>query len=159
MANENEKMQGINPEGQGTDPTDFDLLNEFKEYKKNSVPKEDYEKLKAENKKLIKDFLYGSGDSAEVKETPVDINALRKELFGDDVENLTNRDFWKKTSELYHARLEEGVNIFLPKGQKTRYDRKDYEVVSDMMETIDSMLSETEDNPTLFTTLFNSAIS
>lgn len=157
--NENEKIEGLNTDGQGTDPNDFDLLNEVKKIKENSVPKEKYEELLAEKKKLMRDFVYG-GDSAEVKETKSNIEELRNKIFGDNVEQMKNRDFWQNVSDLYHARLEQdGENIFLPKGKKTRYERKDYEVVSSMMETIDSMLEDTIDNPALFTTLFNEALN
>ena len=158
--NENEILkEKLKEEGQGTDPNDFDLLNEVKQIRENSVPKEKYEELLAEKKKLIRDFVYG-GDSTEVKETEPTIEELRSKIFGDNVEQMSNRDFWQNVSKLYHTRLEQdGENIFLPKGKKTRYERKDYEVVSSMMETIDSMLEDTVDNPSMFTTLFNEALS
>lgn len=158
--NENEILkEKLKEEGQSTDPNDFDLLNEVKQIRENSVPKEKYEELLAEKKKLIRDFVYG-GDSTEVKETEPTIEELRSKIFGDNVEQMSNREFWQNVSKLYHTRLEQdGENIFLPKGKKTRYERKDYEVVSSMMETIDSMLEDTVDNPALFTNLFNEALS
>lgn len=154
------KNTGLNPEGEGTAPNDFDLLNEVKKLKENSVPKEEYDKLLAENKKIIRDFVYGSGDSSNVGEAKPNIEELRNKIFGDNVEQMSNRDFWKNVSELYHTRLEQdGENIFLPKGKKTRYERKDYEVVESMMNTIDLMLEDSKDNPSLFTTLFNEALN
>ena len=160
MNEKDEKLNGQEQEGKGTDPNDFDLLNEVKRLKENTVPKEDYDKLLAENKKIIRDFVYGSGDGDKVGETKPNIEELRKTIFGDNVEQMKNRDFWQNVSDLYHARLEQdGENIFLPKGKKTRYERKDYEVVESMMETIDSMLNDSVDNPSLFTTLFNEALN
>lgn len=157
---ENEKKLNTEIEGGGADPNDFDLLNEVKKLKENSVPKEEYDKLLAEKKKLMRDFVYGSGDSTDVGETKPSIQELRETIFGDNCEQLSNRDFWKSVSELYHERLEkDGKNIFLPKGQKTRYKREDYEMVNSMMETIDSMLEDSQDNPSLFNTLFNEALS
>lgn len=157
--NENdEKLTGT--EGKETDPSDFDLLNEVKELKKNSVSKEEYDRVVAEKKKLMRDFVYGSGDSANVEDTSPSIQDLREKLFGGNVEQMSNRDFWENVSQLYHKRLEEDKqNIFLPKGHKTRYKREDYEMVSSMMETIDSMLEDTKDNPALFTSLFNEALN
>ena len=153
-------LTGGNPEEDGTGLTDFDLLNEVKRIKETTVPKEEYDKLLAEKKKLMKDFVYGSGDSSNVGEAKPNIEELRNKIFGDNVEQMSNRDFWKNVSELYHTRLEQdGENIFLPKGKKTRYERKDYEVVESMMNTIDSMLEDSKDNPNLFTTLFNEALN
>ena len=146
--------------GKETVPSDFDLLNEVKRIKENSVSKEDYDKLLAEKKQLMRDFVYGSGDSANVDDTTPSIQELRDKIFGDNVDQMSNRDFWENVSQLYHKRLEEdGKNIFLPKGHKTRYKREDYEMVSSMMETIDSMLEDTKENPALFTTLFNEALN
>lgn len=157
--NENEKKEVEMADN--TEVSDLDLATEFKKYKENSVPREEYDKLRTEHKKLLRDFINGpSGDSTEVKDAGPSIQDLRDTIFGDNVEQMSNRDFWANVSELYHKRLEEdGVNIFLPKGKKTRYERRDYEVVSSMMETIDSMLEDTVENPDLFTTMFNNALS
>ena len=108
----------------------------------------------------MKDFVYGSGDSTEVDDTTKSIQELREQVLGDNVENLSNREFWQSVSDLYHKRLEEeGANIFMPKGKKTRYDRVDGEIVESMMENIDKILEDSEGNDNLFTTLFNSALS
>lgn len=157
--NENEKNEGLNQEGQGTDQNDFDLLKEVKRIKENSVPKEEYEKIVAEKKKLMKDFIYGSGDSTEVGEAKPNIQELRKKVLGDDVEKLNDLEFWKGVSDLYHARLEEGVNIFLPRGDKTKYTRDDYENVSSFMATMDSIIADSEGNPITFRSIFNQSLS
>lgn len=158
--NENEEKKLKEELGKEQEPSEFDLLNEVKKLKETSVSKEEYDRVVAEKKKLMRDFVYGSGDSANVEDTSPSIQDLREKLFGDNVEQMSNRDFWENVSQLYHKRLEEDKqNIFLPKGHKTRYKREDYEMVSSMMETIDSMLEDTKDNPALFTSLFNEALN
>lgn len=153
--NENEG-KGL-PVEQGTD-NELDLLNEIKSLKETTVPKEEYEKVLAEKKKIMKDFIYGSGDSANVKEAKPNIQELRQKVLGDDVEKLSDLDFWKGVSDLYHARLEEGVNIFLPEGDKSKYTRDDYQNVTGFMETIDSIIEDSEGDPNVFHSIFTQSI-
>ena len=156
MINDNEKevTQGV----EGTD-NDLDLLKELQEVKNNSVSKEDYEKLQAKYKQVVKDVINGVGTKEEADDT-VNLEEIRKNLFTDKVEELSNRDFWKNVLELRHERLEkEGVDIFLPKGSKTRYTREDYESAQKVDEIISQMLEDSEENPQLFNVLFNEALS
>lgn len=137
---------------------DLDLLEEIKNLKKNSVSKEEYNKQVEKNKALMKQIINGGGREEKTDE-PVDINALRKEIF-ENPEGLSDREFWKKTLMLRKERLErEGVDIFLPKGRKTRYTRDDLESAQHVADTIGQILEDTEDNPNLFKTLLNDAIN
>lgn len=153
--NENENKEANVVEG--TD-NDLDLLNEIKTLKENSVPKDVYERERAKNKELMKRIINGEDVKEGVDDT-IDINKLRKELFGDDVEKLSNRDFWKKTLDLRHERLKEGVDIFLPRGSKTRYTREDQESAQKVDEVISQMLIDSEENPALFDVLFREALN
>ena len=68
MNEKNEQL--LNENTDNTEVSDFDLLNEVKQLKANSVPKEEYDKLLAEKKKIMRDFMYGnSGGSTETEET------------------------------------------------------------------------------------------
>lgn len=153
--NENEKE--IIVESQTED--DFNLLNEVEQIRKNSVSKEEYEKLQKKNKELMKRIVNGEGTSQE-PDDPVDLQEIRKSLFGDNVEQLSNRDFWDKVLTLRHERLKnEGVDIFLPKGSKTRYTREDIESANKVDEIISQMLEDSKGNPQLFNVLFNEALN
>lgn len=157
--NENEKIEGLNQEGQGTDPSDFDLLDEVKKIKENSVPKEEYEKERAKNKELMRRLVEGGGQEDKTDDT-VDLNKIREDLFKNNAEGLSKREFWQKVLTLRHERLKnEGVDIFLPKGRKTRYTRLDIESANRLDETITQMIEDSEDNPALFDVLFNEALN
>ena len=154
--NENDKI--ITEDGL-TEDQDFDLLNQVEEMKKNSVPKEEYEKLKEKNKMLMKRIVEGGGQRDKAEET-VDLGKIREELFVKNAEGLSKRDFWEKVLTLRHERLKnEGVDIFLPRGSKTRYTRLDIESANKVDETISQMLEDTKDNPEYFDTLFNNALN
>ena len=107
----------------------------------------------------MKDVINGVGTKQEASDT-VNLEEIRKNLFTDKVEDLSNRDFWKNVLALRHERLEkEGVDIFLPKGQKTRYTREDYESANKVDEVISQMIEDSEENPQLFNVLFNGALN
>ena len=121
-----------------------DYIEQIKKLKESSVSKDDYNKLKADNKKLI-DAL-ASGTQIESKVEPkidaVDkINELRKKLFSKG-SNLDNLEYCKTAVELRDALIENGErDPFLPFGHEVVATESDYEsanrVATVMRECID----------------------
>lgn len=149
--NDNERLE---PGQGGTD--DLDLVKEIQELKKNTVSKEEYEKLKGQNKELIKQIISGGGQDMKAEDNP-SIEELRKNIF-ENSDSKTNLEIADNIVKLYDARLKEGVNIFLPKGNKTQYTRADYEAADHYVETIRSMVTEAEGDPIVFDSLFKNAL-
>lgn len=152
--NENEKENQV--EGQKGNDNDLDLLEEIKNLKANSVSKEEYTKLQEKNKTLMRQIINGGGTN-EPEET-INIEECRKALF-EHPEDLSDLDFWKNTLALRKARLEkEGVDIFLPKGLKTRYSNADKESANHVAEVIGQLIEDSEGSPQVFKALLNNAI-
>ena len=152
--NENEIKNQV--EGQEGNDNDLDLLEEIKNLKANSVSKEEYTKLQEKNKTLMRQIINGGG-SKEAEET-INIEECRKALF-ENPEDLSDLDFWDKTLKLRKERLEkEGVDIFLPKGQKTRYSNADKESANHVAEVIGQLIEESEGSPQVFSALLRNAI-
>ena len=153
--NENEKREKVVV---GTD-NDLDLLDEINKLKENTVSKEEYEKERAKNKELMRRLVEGGGQDVKTDDT-VDLNKIREDLFTNNAEGLSKREFWQRVLTLRHERLKnEGVDIFLPKGRKTRYTRLDIESANRLDETISQMIEDSEDNPALFDVMFNEALN
>ena len=153
--NENEQREEVVVE---TD-NDLNLLDEMKKLKENTVSKEEYEKERAKNKELMRRLVEGGGQDVKTDDT-VDLNKIREDLFTNNAEGLSKREFWQRVLTLRHERLKnEGVDIFLPKGRKTRYTRLDIESANRLDETITQMIEDSEDNPALFDVLFNEALN
>lgn len=150
---ENKEVQGQ----EGTD-NDLDLLQEIKNLKDNTVSKEEYLKLQEKNKNLMRQIISGVGTKSEAEDT-VDLTEIRKNIFEKN-EDISNREFWKNVLALRKERLEkEGVDVFLPKGRKTRYSREDMESANHVAEVIGQILQDSEENPQIFTALLNNAIN
>lgn len=153
--NENEQREEVVVE---TD-NDLNLLDEMKKLKENTVSKEEYEKERAKNKELMRRLVEGGGQDVKTEDT-VNLDKIREDLFTNNAEGLSKREFWQRVLTLRHERLKnEGVDIFLPKGRKTRYTRLDIESANRLDETISQMIEDSEDNPALFDVLFNEALN
>ena len=121
-----------------------DYIEQIKKLKESSVSKDDYNKLKADNKKLI-DAL-ASGTQIESKVEPkidaVDkINELRKKLFSKG-SNLNNLEYCDTALQLRDALIENGErDPFLPFGHNVVATDSDHEtanrVANIMRECID----------------------
>ena len=105
------------------EPGAEDYIESIKQLKANSVPKEDFEKLKKENKSLLSALIDGKvtpdvEKALDMQREPgPDVNKLREKLFSPDA-NLSNLEFVKTTLELRKALMEKDgpeADIFLGK--------------------------------------------
>lgn len=107
-----------------------DYLAAIKELKENSVDRSEYDKLRAENKKLIDAVVNGQpGQEEQVvsKHSKEQIDDLRNELFNSPRE-LNNLEYITKAMELREALIENGEpDPFLPVGKQISPTRDDIE--------------------------------
>ncbi|MBO7715072.1 MAG: hypothetical protein J6S85_16005 [Methanobrevibacter sp.] len=93
-------------EGKVVDDTQQDYIDEINKLKETTVPKEQYEKLKADNKKLLESLIKGEQLSVPPQEKP-NIEEMRKKLLNPGKE-LTNLEYIENVIALREAILEEG---------------------------------------------------
>lgn len=136
MLNENEIS--VSQQENVNDSTDY--IEALKEMKQNSVARESYDKLKAENKQLL-DALVNGKEIDIKKEEPVDISKLRADLFNKD-KQLSNLDYVSSALKLRNALLETGErDPFLPYGDKVTLTAEHY----DKAEQVAAVLQECVD--------------
>lgn len=112
----NEELTHVSAENVNDANTDYiEALNELKS---STVSKDQYNKLRAENKKLLDALVSGGSIENPVQKPAVDIDGLRKELFNKD-NQLTNLEFIEKSLELRDALIDQGEpDPFLPIGSR-----------------------------------------
>ena len=131
-----------------------DYIAAIKELKQNSVNRSEYEKLRAENKKLIDAVVNGQPGQEEqvlVKHSKEQIDDLRNDLFNSPRE-LTNLEFITKTMELREALMENGEpDPFLPVGKQISPTRDDIEGAEKVAQVYKECIEYAEGDSEVFT--------
>ena len=107
----------------------MDLIATINDYKKNTVSREQYEKVQKENKDLLKALIDG-GQVAQPEVPQKSIEELRNELFSKEAveKGMTNLEFVEKSLILRDAIIASGGgDPFLPVGKGIEITREDYE--------------------------------
>ena len=131
-----------------------DYIAQIKNLKENSVSKDDYEKLKADNKKLI-DALASGNQIPGVVEPKIDavdkINELRSKLFSKR-SNLNNLEYCDTAVKLREALIEKGErDPFLPFGHNVVATESDYETANRVATIMKECIEYADGDSDIFT--------
>lgn len=131
-----------------------DYLAAIKELKQNSVDRSEYDKLRAENKKLIDAVVNGQSGQEEpvfTKHSKEQIDDLRNELFNSPKE-LNNLEYITKAMELREALMENGEpDPFLPVGKQISPTRDDLEGAEKVAQVYKECIEYAEGDSEVFT--------
>ena len=131
-----------------------DYLAAIKELKEKSVDRSEYDKLRAENKRLIDAVVNGQPGQEEqvaVKHSKEQIDELRNDLFNSPRE-LNNLEFITKTMELREALMENGEpDPFLPVGKQISPTRDDIEGAEKVAQVYKECIDYAEGDSEVFT--------
>ena len=131
-----------------------DYLAAIKELKEKSVDRSEYDKLRAENKKLIDAVVNGQPGQEEPavsKHSKEQIDDLRNDLFNSPRE-LNNLEFITKTMELREALMENGEpDPFLPVGKQISPTRDDLEGAEKVAQVYRECIEYAEGDSEVFT--------
>ena len=140
-----------------------ELAKALKEARENSVSKEEYERVKAENKRLVSEIINGEGDAdsgqqkAPEKDHDTVIKELREELYGSKCSELSNLEYWEKTLALRKAVIDKGEpDPFLPVGAKITPDEEDVTKANNVASVVEECIKEADGNSEVFTALLQS---
>ena len=145
---EKDKTVVTGQEGDTTE-TEFDPVQAINELKKNSVSKEKYDQVVAEKNKYLKALIDGNQVAEAQPKEPVDLDALRTDLFTKDLSNL---EYAKKALTLRNELIErEGVDIFVGKGSKLTPDENDYAAAQKVADAFQQCIDVADGDSEIFT--------
>ena len=126
---EEERLNNENEAQEDTSKNEYqEYIETINELKKNSVSKEKYDQLQAEKKGLIEALKNGGQVKIEEKKEKVDIDQLRKDLYGNPNKQMSDIEYIDKTLQLRDALIERGErDPFLPNGADYNYSKEDQE--------------------------------
>lgn len=126
-----------------------DYIGEIQKLRDNTVSKEDYERLREENKRLISSLANGESIGVEPEAKP-DINELRKRVF--DNEHQSNLEYWGAVLELRRAVIDSGApDPFLPQGHKVVPTTEDFECANRVAAVVKECIDYADGDSQLFT--------
>ena len=125
-----------------------DYISALNEMKQNSVSRSEYEKLKADNKRLLDSIVNGTSENVEVLPKK-SIEELRKNFMKEGVSNL---DYWKNALELRERLIEEGQpDPMIPTGVRVAANQMDYDGVEKLVSGIKHCIDYADGDSQLFT--------
>ena len=131
-----------------------DYIAQIKKLKENSVSKDDYDKLRADNKRLIDALANGTQIEGKVEpkiDAVENINNLRKKLFSKG-SNLDNLEYCKTAVELRDALIEKGErDPFLPFGHDVVATDSDYESANRVATIMKECINYADGDSDIFT--------
>lgn len=149
---EDEVKNSVSESQEVENDTDNNYIKTINEMKKNSVSKEAYAKLQEENKQLLDTIVNGNyytDDEEQVKEEPVDLDAIRKEMFSGNCSNLKYaEDALKLREEIIKKN---NVDIFLPHGSHIQPTKEDVESVKNVVSCLQHCIDEADGDSSIFT--------
>ena len=141
-----------------TTEEEINYIEEIQKLKENTVDKTKYDKVVDENKKLVKALVEGGQiDNGQAPE-PVNIEAIRKELFTEDCE-LNNLEYCTKALQLRDALIEKGEpDPFLPIGSHVALEESDIATANRVADTIKECIEYADGDNSVFTAKLNSVM-
>lgn len=147
MIDEKDLQQNVS----GTEVEDMtpDYLAAIKDLKQNSVNREEYDKLKAENKKLLDSIVNGQVVEVEAGPKYREVADIREELFNGEHNNL---EYIKLALELRNTLIAKGEpDPFLPAGKQISATREDVEAAERVAQVYQECVDYAEGDSALFT--------
>ena len=129
-----------------------DYIAEIQKLKANTVSLDDYNRLKADNKKLINALATGEGiGSSEPSNPEKNIDELRNKLLKNG-SNLNNLDYVQTAVELRDALIAQGQrDPFLPYGEGVLPTAEDVECANRVANVFKECIEYADGDPDIFT--------
>ena len=127
-----------------------DYIQTINDLKSNTVPKDQYQKLRSENKRLLDALVSGQQVDLPKTET-VNVNDLRKKLFNRDAD-LSNLEYVETALQLRDALIEAGErDPFLPFGEKVHETAEQHDKANRVAEVLKECVDFAEGDSGIFT--------
>lgn len=129
-----------------------DYIRNLTALKENTVSKEEYNKVLSENKRLANALTTGYSMAVPDNKEPVDIDALRKDLFGAKQKKQSDLEFFTKAEKLSDAIIDAGgIDPYLPYSKDYIPTGDDIDRANRVHSVIKECIEKAEGDPQAFT--------
>lgn len=149
MLDEKEVQQSVTSQQPGDDNNQY--IQALNELKAKSVDREEYDKLKAENKKLLDSIVNGQEIDLPKQEDKPSIDELRTKLFSGE-SDLSNLEFVSSALELRSQLIAKGEpDPFLPVGNQISPTDQDIAAAEKVAQVLQECVDYAEGDSAVFT--------
>lgn len=134
---------------QEQEPENIDYIEAIEKLKENSVPKEDYEKLREENKRLLDNFINGNVEKEQQEKKEIDVKALEKRLSERDP-RMTTLEGMKLILDLREADMSAGKRDPFISANNHAPTKEDFEKAEQRAQIYKECIDYAEGDPNLF---------
>lgn len=155
--------QNIENVSQETNP-DSDYIETIRKLKESTVPKEEFEKVKENNKKLLDAILNDQQveqpeGKKTVEELKADYKKLKQELSQAQEDGITNLEYVDKALRLRKTAMNLGLqDPFVPNNSFPGPDDNDFKTAQKVADKLQECVDEADGNPAVFRNLFEQAV-
>lgn len=129
-----------------------DYIAAIKELKQNSVSRDEYLKLKQENKQLLNSLVTGETINAPAQETKVSTEELRAKYDKLSLGNASNLEYWQTVLDLRDRDIEEGrMDPFLPHGHNYTIQQSDVDTANKVATIVRECIEYADGDSAVFT--------
>lgn len=142
------------PDGESAELNANDYLAKLTEIRETMIDRAEYDRIKADNKKLINALANGetvAGAPASAADNAERINDLRKKLFNRDAQ-LSNLEYAETALQLRDLIIDDGgPDIFLPRGHEVLATNADMEAATRVADVLRYCVEYADGNSDIFT--------
>ena len=135
----------------------------IKRLKENSVSKEEYEKLKAENKQILNAYINDIKPEAEEKKETVeelqgDLSDLKKDLARAQEAGMSNLEYVSKALKYRETAMKLGLQDPFVPNSPLGPDDNDFKTAQKVADKLQECVDQANGNPAVFRNLFEQAV-
>lgn len=128
-----------------------DPIDIITDLRNNTVSKNEYDKLKAQNSKLLQALAKGEQINVQQNDV-VDVDKLRRELYASDAKPLSNLEYAQKTLQLRKAIMDAGgVDPMVPSGVMIAPTQEDYACANNLAQVLQDCIDAANGDSGIFT--------
>lgn len=145
-------MQDQNERIEETVVDNADYISAIKEIKQNSVSREEYLKLKNENKQLLNSLVNGETIDTQSTAPKISTEELRANYDKLSLGNSSNLEYWQTVLALRDRDIEEGrIDPFLPHGHNYTITQSDVDTANKVANIVQECIDYADGDSAVFT--------
>lgn len=140
-----------------------DYIEAIKELKSNTVPKDQYQRLREENKKLLNAVLNGqevqeTSKTESVENLQQELKDLKKDLSQAQEEGMSNLEYVSKSLKYRNTAIKLGLQDPFVPNSPLGPDDNDFKTAQKVADRLQEIVDQSNGNPSVFRNLFEELV-